>query len=325
MNCGVRRRGFRLRRGQSYRHVALWVERDDADRCPVAGLAAPAARVRATCLLIEFVPPGQKRTILAGMALRRGDVADAAMAMLFVVPTDEARGPLPGSIKSGEPFGRELWAVFCGAEQRLGKRIVVADTGTRVGRLDTKPIEHGEHARSLQRRAVVTVQHWLARHGVHTFRQGGALDEMRGVIGTVARVDLEADHLPAVEVQDHVEIEPPSQDLCWQEGHIPTPHFAWSGGNVCRWWTRRPRGTRPATPTHLTMNAQHPMEAGLTGNVDAFIGQCRDDPCRRGLGEAWFVRPVTIRARSAALKACDGVGRTAWGRRSPWNMPSPAR
>src|SRR6202020_2648142 len=37
------------------------------------------------------------------------------------------------------------------------------------------------------------------------------------------------------------------------------------------------------------MCAQHTMEAGLTGDVDTFVGQCRDNPRRRGVGEARFI------------------------------------
>ena len=59
--------------------VPLGVEGHGAHRCPVPGLAAPAARVRLTCLLIDFVPGSQQRTILAGMALCRRDVADTAI------------------------------------------------------------------------------------------------------------------------------------------------------------------------------------------------------------------------------------------------------
>src|SRR3954451_9300193 len=37
------------------------------------------------------------------------------------------------------------------------------------------------------------------------------------------------------------------------------------------------------------MGAQHAVKAGLTGEVDALIGQRRDDPCRRHVGKARLV------------------------------------
>ena len=45
----------------------------------------------------------------------------------------------------------------------------------------------------------------------------------------------------------------------------------------------------PSPAVHLAMRAQHAMEAELAGDVDAFVGQCRNDPRRRRLGKAWFV------------------------------------
>jgi hypothetical protein len=67
----------------------------------------------------------QQSPILAGMALRRGDVADAAVPMLMVVPVHEARSPLLGSVQISEPFERELRPILRDAEQRLGEGIVV--------------------------------------------------------------------------------------------------------------------------------------------------------------------------------------------------------
>lgn len=52
-----------------------------------------------------------------------------------------------------------------------------------------------------------------------------------GVNGVVGLVDLEADDLTAVEVEDHREKEPPSFHMARQEGHIPAPDFARIGGN----------------------------------------------------------------------------------------------
>src|SRR5947209_12776107 len=37
------------------------------------------------------------------------------------------------------------------------------------------------------------------------------------------------------------------------------------------------------------MRAQHAVKAGLASEVDALIGQCRDDPCRRHVGKARLV------------------------------------
>src|SRR3954467_14994159 len=75
--------------------VALGIEGDGTDRAPVAGLPAPAARVARARLLVQRVASGEHGSVLATMALCRGDIADATMVVVFIVPVDEGSGPLP--------------------------------------------------------------------------------------------------------------------------------------------------------------------------------------------------------------------------------------
>ncbi len=124
---------------------------------PVAGLAAPAARVRAASLLIMFMSGCQQGAVLSGMALCRGHVFDAAVTVFIVVPMDEARNPVAGRVQIGETLGREFRPVFGGAEQGFGVRIVDADARSRTGRLDAQPMEHGEDGGGFQGGAVVAV------------------------------------------------------------------------------------------------------------------------------------------------------------------------
>jgi len=81
--------------GGGHDAVALGVEGDGADRSPVAGRPAPAAGIGLAGLLVQRVAGGQDGAVSAGMALRRGDVADAAVAVFVVVPVREGSRPLP--------------------------------------------------------------------------------------------------------------------------------------------------------------------------------------------------------------------------------------
>jgi hypothetical protein len=65
--------------------VAFGVERHGADGRPVARGAGPARRVAFTGLGVQCVTRGQDCVVFAGVALRRADVANAAMAMVDVV------------------------------------------------------------------------------------------------------------------------------------------------------------------------------------------------------------------------------------------------
>ena len=64
---------------------------------------------------------------------------------------------------------------------------------------------------------------------------------------------------------------------------------------------------------HLAMRAQHAMDAGFAGDVDALIDQHRDDPRRWGVGEARFVGhgndPRSFRlAQRVRWRGADGIG-----------------
>src|SRR3984957_14808068 len=96
-------------------------------------------------------------------------------------------------------------------------------TRTRVGWLDAEPMQHGQNCCCLQSCAVVAMQHWAHRLGVHPFGERCSPSQVSRVLGTVGVMHLEADDLAAVEVQDQVEVEPASLDLCRQERHVPAP------------------------------------------------------------------------------------------------------
>ena len=104
--------------------VALRIERDDTDRRPVASIPTPASRITLPRSLIDHVAGFEQTAILAGMTLCRGDIADAAVPVLMVVPLHESHGPLSGSGQIGEPLERELGTIFRGPEQRLGEGVV---------------------------------------------------------------------------------------------------------------------------------------------------------------------------------------------------------
>lgn len=76
---------------------------------------------------VEVVACGQNGLVMASMTLLRVDIANAAVAVIDVVPTHEFSRPGFGLIQAGEAFGGKLGAVLGGAEQRFGVGVVVAD------------------------------------------------------------------------------------------------------------------------------------------------------------------------------------------------------
>ena len=86
--------------------VALWIEGHDVDVRPVACVARPTRRVALLGLEVQRVACRQDGLVLPVMALRRADVADAAVAMIDVVPTHEVGGPGASCSEIDEAFGR---------------------------------------------------------------------------------------------------------------------------------------------------------------------------------------------------------------------------
>ena len=68
---------------------------------------------------IEGVTPGEQVNILAAMALRGGDEAQGAVAVLGVVPAIESIDPGAGVIAAREGLFGEPWMALEGIEQRL--------------------------------------------------------------------------------------------------------------------------------------------------------------------------------------------------------------
>jgi len=71
--------------------VTFRVEGHGADGRPVARMARPTGRITRARRGVQRMPGRQNRVILARMPLLRTDIANATVAMIAVVPTDEIR------------------------------------------------------------------------------------------------------------------------------------------------------------------------------------------------------------------------------------------
>lgn len=160
--------------------ITFGIERDDGDRIPVASVPCPASWVSGSGMLVELMASLQDRVILAGMSLRRTDVADGAVAVIVVVPTDERPRPLAGMLEVCEALHRELGPVLRRAEQSLDEGVVVADARSGVGDPQPEPIHHRQDGGRVERRAVVPVQHRLVIERVQVL---GGCSHAAGEIG----------------------------------------------------------------------------------------------------------------------------------------------
>lgn len=79
--------------------------------------------------LVQLMPVLEDLHILAAVALRRCHVADAAVAVLQVVPMHELRSPRSRIAQIGKAALGVFGAVFGRSEQCLDKRVVIAHPG----------------------------------------------------------------------------------------------------------------------------------------------------------------------------------------------------
>ena len=69
-------------------------------------LRTPAPGITLPCIPVDGLAGGEHRTILPGMALRGGEVADSAVVVIVIVPLYELRAPVSGGLQVGEPLER---------------------------------------------------------------------------------------------------------------------------------------------------------------------------------------------------------------------------
>jgi len=105
-----------------------------------------------------------------------------------------------------------------------------------------------------------------------------------GVVGRLALIDLPADDLAAVEIDDEVEVEKPPLDRAGPPTDGPTPDLA--GRPSAQPWrcTGRARGPVAAPVMLFVGLPQHPVERRFRGQIRALIGQAGHDRARRPAG-----------------------------------------
>lgn len=128
---------------------------------------------------------------MASVARVRCDEADRAMQVVAVIPAGEGFHPRLSIGLGGKTLARPIRAVFAGAEQGFGERVVIADPWAAVGRGDAQFLHCGFHRSAFHGAAVVGMQDQRT--------QGAALGQHRlpdqdgGQFRTFAFMHLPAD------------------------------------------------------------------------------------------------------------------------------------
>src|SRR3954470_797490 len=224
---------------------------------------------------MELGATGEEFAVLAGVSGVGRDEPDRAVAVFEVVPGHETGDPALRVLLAGEPRCWPVRPVLAGPEQGFGERVIVADPRPAVGGDDAEPLEGGLHGGALHRAAVVGVQD--KRAGEAALGPDRLAHEIGGQLGALALVDLPADDLAAVDVEDQVEVEEPAPDRAGHPGDVPAPDLAGTAGAVAgrRLATRRRLG--PAAMALLPFGPQDAVEAGFRGEIKALVGEAGHD------------------------------------------------
>lgn len=91
------------------------------------GVAAPSRGVGVACRSVDLITLNQYVRVQLRVPLCGGDKTDSAMAVLVVVPLNEASYPFPCSTDMGEAVRGITGTIFARAEQRLRVRVIVAN------------------------------------------------------------------------------------------------------------------------------------------------------------------------------------------------------
>ena len=118
---------------------------------------------------------------------------------------------------------RKVGSVLQGFELRLGVRVVIRDVRAAVGLGDVEVDE--QRGDGLRSHAGAAIGMKRQRPWRDVFFVHGISDELLGEFGGLSMSDQPADDIPAVDVEDYVEMEAGPFGRALQFGDIPGPHF----------------------------------------------------------------------------------------------------
>src|SRR3954469_24960947 len=90
-------------------------------------------------------------------------------------------------------------------------------------------------------------------------------------------MDLPADDLAAVDVEDQVEVEEAAPDRAGHPGDVPAPDLAGTTGAVAVWRLATHVRLGPAAMVLLLFGPQDAVETGFRGEIAAPIGEAGHD------------------------------------------------
>lgn len=270
----------------------LRVQSHERRQAEVPDGSGPAFRVGRACPLVSGPAVGQYLGRLAAVALVWCDVAERAVAVLGVVPVDEAEHPFAGLLQGDEALGREPGTVLQRPEQRFGVGVVVAHPRTAARRRDSEVVEFLQECRCLHGAAVIGVQDQRLVLRSQVLPPVRLFDELTGKLAVLGGVDLLADDLAAEHVDDQVQIPPGAAGRSREPGDIPRPESVRRISHMGRGWPFAFGRLVTSTVVVLINVPQYAVERRLRGDIAPLVGVVGDDVRRRSAAVVGLVAQI---------------------------------
>src|ERR1019366_4452131 len=219
--------------------------------------------------LLVYSCQAPKHRRLAVVNHRWREQFDAGVAVLLVVPSEKVLAKGSGILDTAKPF-REVRPVLQRAKVAFRIRVVVGNIGAAVRFGDAQVGQQEGHRLGRHRGAAVSVDGQLVRLDV--LLVAGIGNQPFGQLRGFARRHHPADHVPAENIPDDIEIEVGPLGLALQLGDVPTPELIRRRGQklwllICR------MGEVIATFTSFTLLFQNPVHCAERAVIDALVQQ----------------------------------------------------
>ena len=186
-----------------------------------------ALGMRHVCGREHLLPMRADRGGLADMHDGGREEPQAAVAVFLVVPGKEDLPKRPPVLERSEPLWK-LRTVLERLELRFRKRIVVRHVRAAVGLGHAEVGQQQRHRFALHGRPAVRMERELAR--LNAVLRAGLADEALGQGGALVGREHPADHVPAEDVEDDVEIEVRPLRRTQELRDVPAPDFVRTRG-----------------------------------------------------------------------------------------------
>ena len=221
--------------------------------------------------------------------------------MLLVIPSEEFLAEGETVLDAAKSI-REVWSVLQRAKVAFRIWVVVRHIGAAVRFDDSQIRQEERHGLGPHRRAAIGGQGQLARLDVLLL--AGVGNQPLGQLRALARCHHPADHIPAEDIQNDIEVEVGPFGCPLQFGDVSAPELIRRSGQKLRLLIRRV-GELIAALTSFTIQFQKAAHRAERTVIHAFVQQGGVDRGWRAVLEAFLMQIHLRKQFRLAMSSCS--------------------